>query len=542
MSFLKNSYQQISINDSTNILTTRENKRLKNSWAEIFQKEIFPNINEDRFRVLYSENQATRPNTPTNVLIGALALKEMIGLTDEEIIESLMFDIRFQYALKTTSFEEQPLSDNSLTNFRKLNYEYLEKTGKDLIQEEVEELSRHMKDVLKISGKNMRMDSMMVSSNCKKLSRIDLVYTCIKNLVKKLEKDYPEELEEYYKKYLDQKTEKDTIYRCKSEEAGKKLNNLFNDAMKLYNMIEKSEIKETKEYKILKRWIEENTTETKELKTGKHLSPNSLQNPSDPDATYRKKYGDNIGYVANITENFEENKAIITSYDIKENTYSDTKFIKDEIEKMPNQKEEVNLMVDSAFYSDEISSEAKEKSINIITTGLVGYEPENKNILEFDIDEKEGIKRCPNNQIPIVTHAKNGMLYASFNKRTCEECPYKDNCKVKFLKKSTTIKIKLSQIHNAKLRKEMQNKEYKKLANTRAGIEGIPSVLRRVYQVDRMPVMGKVRSKIWFGFKILAINIKRLVKASQIDQLLHYICIKLEKFIFIWFFMQKVPV
>ena len=60
--------------------------------------------------MLYS-NKASRPNTPVNVVVGALILKELLGLTDDELVEGLMFDIRYQYALHTTSFEEQPLSD-----------------------------------------------------------------------------------------------------------------------------------------------------------------------------------------------------------------------------------------------------------------------------------------------------------------------------------------------------------------------------------------------------------------------------------------------
>lgn len=44
-------------------------------------------------------------------MVGALILKELLGLTDDEVVEGLMFDIRYQYALHTTSFEEQPLSD-----------------------------------------------------------------------------------------------------------------------------------------------------------------------------------------------------------------------------------------------------------------------------------------------------------------------------------------------------------------------------------------------------------------------------------------------
>jgi len=48
----------------------------------------------------------------------------------------------------------------------------------------------------------------------------------------------------------------------------------------------------------------------------------------------------------------------------------------------------------------------------------------------------------------------------------------------------------------------MGTSEYQELAKKRAGIEGIPSVLRRKYKIDHLPV----------GFKISAINCKRLIK------------------------------
>ena len=46
-----------------------------------------------------------------------------------------MFDVSFQYALHTTSYAEQPLSDKTLTRFRKRCYEYERETGVDLIHE-----------------------------------------------------------------------------------------------------------------------------------------------------------------------------------------------------------------------------------------------------------------------------------------------------------------------------------------------------------------------------------------------------------------------
>jgi len=58
----------------------------------------------------------------------------------------------------------------------------------------------------------------------------------------------------------------------------------------------------------------------------------------------------------------------------------------------------------------------------------------------------------------------------------------------------------------------MGTSEYQELAKKRVGIEGIPSVLRRRYKINHLPVRGKVRSKVWLGFKISAINCKRLIK------------------------------
>lgn len=109
MSFAKNEYQQLTLNDNTFSLTTRELRMLERSWAKQFAEKIFPLINEEKFSVLYSD-KASRPNTPVNVIIGGMVLQELLDLTDEEFMDSLLFDIRFQYALHTTSFKEQPIS------------------------------------------------------------------------------------------------------------------------------------------------------------------------------------------------------------------------------------------------------------------------------------------------------------------------------------------------------------------------------------------------------------------------------------------------
>ena len=120
--FAPNTNHQLAFDDSYGGLTERERKALDGSWAKIFRDEIFPHIDEKPFSVLYS-GAYSRPNTPVNVIIGALLIKELFQMSDDDIVFRLMFDVSFQYALHTTSYAEQPLSDKTLSRFRKRCYE-----------------------------------------------------------------------------------------------------------------------------------------------------------------------------------------------------------------------------------------------------------------------------------------------------------------------------------------------------------------------------------------------------------------------------------
>lgn len=94
MAFKANSYQQLSFQDNFSGLTFREQKAREKSWAKIFADELFPAINEEPFRVLYS-SEASRPNTPVDICISALIIKEIFGISDDEVVENLMLDPRY---------------------------------------------------------------------------------------------------------------------------------------------------------------------------------------------------------------------------------------------------------------------------------------------------------------------------------------------------------------------------------------------------------------------------------------------------------------
>lgn len=217
MSFKENVYQQLSITDSFSGLTAREQKVLEKSWAKVFADELFPAIDEKRFAVLYS-GRASRPNIPVNVIVGTLIIKEMFDYSDDEMVENLMLDLHLQYALHTTSFEEQPLSDKTLSRFRKRCYDYEKLHNVDLYHDCVKKLSGTIAKIMGINGRVRRMDSMMIESNIRKLSRMELLYTCISKMIVLINKTDKELLPEQLKHYAEPNDFNQVIYHQRSTE------------------------------------------------------------------------------------------------------------------------------------------------------------------------------------------------------------------------------------------------------------------------------------------------------------------------------------
>ena len=517
--FRKNTAQQMTLNDPTLTLPKYLQRNLEKSWAVPFYEYVFSNINEERFKVLYS-NEVSRPNSPVNVLIGLLILKENFGLTDEDLIGSLHFDLRFQYALGTTSAERQPVSINSLGNFRCRLVNYEKETGINLIKQEIEALAEVFKTTMNLDGKMLRMDSMMISSSCKKLSRIELIYTTNCKLVKTLNKLSPDYVPSELSCYLKEGHKNETIYKTRDTQATTKLEWLLSHSLLLNETCIKlgGDILKHESYALLERLISEQTKfdDTNNIvpKEGKELTSDILQNPSDPDATFREKYEGNIGYVGNIVESFNDSTSVITQYDIKQNIYADIKFSEDVIDTL-KAPEGTTVLVDGAYYSYEINEKAKAKGIDMKPGQLVGKAPCSEKVLyaAFEVDEETNeITSCPNKEIPQMSYYSKKSHTAKFKNEQCENCPFLESCPVKKEKKGYSVKFSSKSYSNSKVRNEMKTKEYIQLTNKRAGVEGIPSVIRRKYQVDTMPVRGLLCSKLWFGFKIGAYNFNKLLR------------------------------
>ena len=517
MSFRANdpSTNQTSMLDATALMSDREKRYLEKSWAKVFADEIFPAIDEQLFAPMYSTADS-RPNTPVNVTVGAMLLKELNGMSDDDILSAMMFDTRFKVALHTTGMAEQPMSDRTLGRFRERCRTYFEETGKDPLHDCITGLSEKLAKIMKIDRSLRRMDSMMIDSNIKRMTRLELLYHCTARMVQVLKKQNVE-LPDQLQHYLNKDDENLVIYYNKSEDTSTKITKVLSDASLLMALCAGGHYDDVNEYQLLLRVLNEQAVRQEDgsyrLKSAGDPTMHAgiLQNPSDPEATYREKAGKgHRGYVANFVEEKGENGSLITDYQLEQNTYSDSQFMQDYIEGIGPQAERVTIAADGAYSGSNIDEKVADNNVAVFNTNLTGREA--KDIAaDFKFNEDgTRVTECPNGKSPkSCSCSKAGVCTVSFHKEDCENCPFRDQCNPKEYARTTRVTISARTQQRAQKQRQRETDEFKKMSAFRNGVETVPSFLRRCFGIDRMPVRGKTRMSIFLGCKIGGLNVMK---------------------------------
>ena len=524
--FRENNAQQMRIDDSYLRLPEHVQRLVDKSWAKDFAEIVFPAINERRFSVLYSK-EGSRPNTPVNVIVGSLMLKEYFGLTEEELLMSIYCNVQYQFALHLTQMEKPPVSDRTWSRFRERLLAYESETGKDLMKAEMESLARVMAEHMHLRGEVKRMDSLMVASRCKRMSRLEILYTVNANAARLLNRlGVTELLPQGSAHYLEEDDRNDVIYRCRGEEAESRLQRVIDEAVALKGALEDAELTDKEEYALLSRVLEEQTVLAEEAgknrrcaKDRKDISSGSLQNPSDPDATFRRKAGkDHKGYAGNVVEIVNDNGlGIVTTMDFAQNSHSDSQFMKDYLAQREENAAPETMIVDGAYGGEENVRLAEESGVELVATALTGKDPDE--IMGQFILSEDGtqVLTCPMGHTPEKTtfHRKSGMCRAKFSRSCCEHCPCREKCRAREQRKSFAVYVSSKMVNRANTLKKMSTERYRQLTRLRNGIECRPSLLRRRMDVDNMPVFGYLRTKCFFMLKIGASNLIALFGYQQ---------------------------
>ena len=498
-------------------------KRLERSWAPTFYRTYFSKIDEETFAVLYS-GKKSRPNTPVNILVGFETLKSGFGWSDLELYDHFLFDMQTRYALGLLDFDEGYFDLRTIYNFRNSLIEYEDMYGINLIKEATEKITDEQIKQFKLKTGIQRMDSTLIQINIRHMSRIQLLVEIIQRLHRILSESDKETYNSCFADYI----KEDSLhycYRIKRDDIASRLEQIGKD---LSFFIEKLDAySERTEYEQAKRVFHEHFCfEERKLiiKKGKDMGGNTLQSPDDPEATFRRKNGEDArGYVANITETCdpENDIQLITMASVEPNTTDDQKLLEMDIQEL-KERTDIEEVVTDAGYTGPVAASALEAAqINQTATAIRGRKKQEDSIGldDFQIHQTEDgaidYLECPQGKRGQVKHArKKGRYSAAFESAFCQQCPFAVKCPAKPLKKKALWIVRFSDNEVRIAMQRQKLKENKNAVNIRASVEATIRCVIHPFggHLCKMPVRGKKRLKTMILLSTMMVNIRRITK------------------------------
>lgn len=139
------------------------------------------------------------------------------------------------------------------------------------------------------------------------MSRLELLYTCVANLAKCMKHNDDDAFPKSLEHYIADDDHNKVLYHNRSEDTDSKISQVLKDSALIITACG-SRYDDFSEYQLMLRVIGEQTDKDKDGNLVlKHkqagMDSKILQNPADPDATFRSKAGkENRGYIANVVE------------------------------------------------------------------------------------------------------------------------------------------------------------------------------------------------------------------------------------------------
>ena len=489
---------------------------LEKTWAGPFRRHILPLINEDPFKPFYCQDNG-RPNVPVAHLIGLCILKEWYNLTDGQLLGSLEWDIRFQYALDANHLTEADISQKTLHNFRSLVVNNL------MAVKVFSDITAAIIRSAQLSTAKQRLDSTRITSNMANLTRLSLFVRTIEKFVARLQKVHPAEFARlpalYRKAYLER------AGYFADVKSGKARRRLEKCARHLFDLVDRFRGHEVvagmPAYKLMARLLSEQCEVAEGsaapvvLKMPADVSAESLQNPSDPDATYGHK---GKGYKASLTETCVKDNdfQVITDVAVTAANRPDAKDVAPVLSRLEEagiRPEE--LFADAGYGSGDNILLAAGQGVDLVAPVTSGSAPDEARMRpdDFDFDpECATVLACFADREPIQSGlTPNGKdILAIFPASSCGACQWKPQCPVKRHKNGTfRFRLPRKAAATASRRNEQQTKIFKERYKIRSGIEATISEADRLTGLKRSWTRGKARVTSSTFFKALAINVKR---------------------------------
>ena len=326
--FVKNeTHRQFPLFGLEPLLGTRQWDALTSGKGHAFYELIFKQIPEDVFKVLYS-SKFSAPNSPVNCLVGALPLKAQHNWTDEEMMNSIMFNLEIRRALGLRDLDTIPFTARTWYNFNSRLSDYKESSGVDLMEKLFGLFTARQLKGLQVNGEVKRMDGILLSPNIQSYSRLSLTVEVLERFHRILSPADQFKHKELFEPYL--KGGEKYVYTVKNESSGEHLVRVgliyhrlcaelacdyagtpaFDNLLRVYN----------DHFKVTEA-AEQTLIELKKSDSG------CLQSPDDVDATFHTKRKEtHQGYSATIVETCSKENAVnlVTNIVLEANNVSDS--------------------------------------------------------------------------------------------------------------------------------------------------------------------------------------------------------------------------
>ncbi len=524
--------------DPFEFLGIQRRKLLDQSWAHLFRDEILPDLPVEKLAPYYSSRMG-RPTKELFSLLGLLILQQMFDLTDEEAVRQFAFNIEWHYALDivSESDEEKYVCPKTLWTLRKIV------TEENLYSILFEEITGKLAKVLSVDPAYQRLDSMHIFSNMRHLSRIGLFVRTIQKFLANLKRHHKglfSSLDPELRKRYCTQAGVAAFGLVKPSESARTLAQLGEDLFHLVEQFRKHpKVSTMTSYQLLVRLLQEQCiiddpsgTDTPQvrIKANKEVPSDSLQNPSDPDASYDGHKG--RGYQVQIMETYhpvppqrpeeetepkeqqEQKKppSLITHVAVEPAHCNDVHALLPAID---SAKEKglapKQLLADTHYGSDDNCEKAKEKGVSVISPVQEIPDKEKRyRLSDFSFAKNNKVTACPQGCLPWKARKKKLRYSAAFDPQDCQTCHHRENCPVKRGKKGYYLRYDDKAIRVMKRRAEQNTDTFREKYRYRAGIEGGLSALDRKTGIKHLRIRGLASVSYCAFLKAAALNILRV--------------------------------
>jgi len=510
---------QLNIFDPWAFLTPKRRQLLDSGWPGLFREHILASIPVHKFAKYFDETLG-RPTKELYSMIGALILQQTLDLTDEETVRQYAFDTQWHYALNITEESDKAkyISLRTLWNNRNIVVE--NNLEKDMFHAVTDKLAQ----VFKVNVGKQRIDSVHIKSNMRRLGRIGIFTVTIHKFLTNLKRGQSEQFGNIDEKVVDRYLTKDALgcfSKVKPSESKKTLSEVSKDLFDLVQQFKDCPtVTSMYTYQLLERVLKEHCHLSDDrdnpvvLKESKEIPSDSLQNPSDPDATYSGHKGQ--GYQVQVMETFcDEEKQkehclnLITHVEVEPAHESDANAIVAAIESVEQRNlKPAELMADSLYGSDDNCESADAHGVELVAPTMGSVDEEKLSLAEFQFSAKGDIIACPQGCAP-ATVKKRKRMNVGFSATCCQNCPELSRCPVKKGKKYYYLRFTDKEMRIAKRRLYAQSDEFKDRYRWRAGVEATMSAYDRRTGVKRLRVRGLKAVRFCATLKALGVNIFR---------------------------------